>query len=59
MNKLNIKVVALAVSLAFSAGTMSQGVSKNDYNASKDKVAVKHKSGCASPRCPTTRTVTA
>lgn len=39
MNKLNINVIALAVSLAFSAGAMAQSMLKNDYKAGKDKIA--------------------
>jgi ribosome-associated translation inhibitor RaiA len=48
MNTLNINVIALAVSLAFSAGTMAQGMSKNDYQAGKDKIAAEYKSAKAS-----------
>lgn len=51
MNKLNINVIALAVSLAFSAGAMAQSMSKNDYKVGKDKIAAEYKSakaGCAS-----------
>lgn len=51
VNKLNINVIALAISLAFSAGAMAQSMSKNDYKASKDRIAAEYKSakaGCAS-----------
>jgi hypothetical protein len=51
VNKLNIKVIALAVGLAFSAGGMAQSMSKADYNAGKDRIAAKYKAakaGCAS-----------
>ena len=33
MNKLNINAIALAVTLAFSAGAMAEGMSKVDYKA--------------------------
>jgi len=48
---LNINVIALAVSLAFSAGAMAQSMSKNDYKAGKDKITAEYKlakAGCAS-----------
>lgn len=51
MNKLNIKALVIAVSLAFSAGAMAESMSKNDYKAGKDKVAAEYKSAkaaCAS-----------
>jgi len=51
MNKLNVKVIVLAVSLAFSAGAMAQGMSKQDYKAGKEKIEAEYKSakaGCAS-----------
>jgi hypothetical protein len=51
MNKLNINVIALAFSLAFSAGAMAESMSKNDYEAGKDKIATEYKSAkanCAS-----------
>lgn len=51
MHKLNINVITLAVSLAFSAGAMAQGLSKSDYDAGKNKIAAEYKSakaGCAS-----------
>ena len=51
MNKLNIKVITLAVSLAFSAGAIAQSMSKSDYKSSKDKIAAQYKmakADCAS-----------
>jgi hypothetical protein len=51
VNTLNINVIALAVSLAFSAGAMAQSLSKNDYKAGQDKIAAEYKlakAGCAS-----------
>ena len=51
MKTLNINVIALAVSLAFSAGAMAQSMSKNDYKAGKDKITAEYKlakAGCAS-----------
>ncbi|AJP49234.1 hypothetical protein PG1C_13950 [Rugosibacter aromaticivorans] len=51
MKKLNISVIALAISLVFSTGVMAQGMSKKDYKADKEKIATEYKSakaGCAS-----------
>ena len=51
MNKVNINGIALAVSLAFSAGTMAQTMSKDDYRSGKDRISADYKSdkaGCAS-----------
>lgn len=51
MKKLNINVIALAIGLAFSAGAMAEGMSKNAYKADKEKIAAEYKSdkaGCAS-----------
>lgn len=51
MNTLNLNTIALALSLAFSAGAMAQGLSKTDYQAGKDKISAEYKSaraGCAS-----------
>jgi hypothetical protein len=51
MNKLSINVIALAVSLAFSAGAMAAGISKDEYKAGKDKITAEYKlakAGCAS-----------
>lgn len=43
MNKLNINVIALAVTLSFSAGAMAEGMSKVDYKAGKDKISAMYK----------------
>jgi hypothetical protein len=51
VHKLNVNVIAFAISLAFSAGAMAQGLSKSDYDAGKNKIAAEYKSakaGCAS-----------
>ena len=51
MNKLDIKAVALALSLAFSAGAMAQALSKADYDVRKDNISAEYKSAkavCAS-----------
>ena len=48
MNTLNIHAIALAVSLAFSAGAMAQNVSKDDYLSVKDKIAADYKLAKAS-----------
>jgi len=51
VNKFNINMIALAVSLAFSAGAMAAGISEDDYKAGKNKIAAEYKSakaGCAS-----------
>ena len=44
MNTVNIKVIAIALSLACSAGAMAQGMSKADYQAGKDRIAADYKS---------------
>ena len=43
MKTLNIKAIAIALSLACSAGAMAQGLSKADYQAGKDRIAVEYK----------------
>lgn len=43
MNNLNINVIALALGLAFSAGAMAHSMSKSDYKAGKDVIAVEFK----------------
>lgn len=43
MNKFNINTITLAVSLAFSAGAMAEGMSKDDYKAGKDRIAAEYK----------------
>lgn len=51
MNKFNIKVIALAVSMAFSAGAMAEGMSKASYKADKARISAEYKvdkAGCAS-----------
>jgi len=47
VTKLNIKVIALTVSFAFSTGAMAQAMSKNDYLAGKDRIAAEYKSAKA------------
>jgi hypothetical protein len=49
VNTLNINTIALAVSLAFSSGVMAQNLSKNDYQAGKDKISAEYK--LAKARC--------
>ena len=39
MNTINIKALAIAVSLAFSAGAMAQTLTKSEYQAGKDKIS--------------------
>ena len=52
MKILNIKVITLAVTLAFSASAMAEGMlSKADYSAGKEKISVDYKAAkaaCAS-----------
>lgn len=51
MNKFNINVIALAVSMAFSVGAMAEDMSKDTYRASKAKIEAEYKlakAGCAS-----------
>src|SRR5450830_1874432 len=43
MNKFNTSIIALAISLTFSASAMSQSLSKTDYAAAKDKIAAEYK----------------
>jgi hypothetical protein len=43
LKKFNRQLIALAVSLVFSAGTMAQALSKADYHAGKDTISVEHK----------------
>lgn len=47
MTQLNIKVIALAIGLAFSAGAMAEGMSKADYKAAKEKIEADHKAAKA------------
>jgi hypothetical protein len=51
VNTLNINAIAVAVSLAFSAGAMAQDLSKSNYEAVKEGIASKYKlakADCAS-----------
>ncbi len=48
MNRINITTIAAAITLAFSAGAMAEGLSKADYKAGKDKVSAEYKSAKAS-----------
>jgi hypothetical protein len=48
MNKFTINALAVAISLAFSAGAMSQNMSKEQYQRGKDNIAAKYKSSSAS-----------
>lgn len=48
MKKLNINMLVLAVSLAFSAGAMAEGMSKADYKAGKDKISAEYKTAKSS-----------
>lgn len=50
VNTIKINVIALAISLAFSAGAMAQTLSKQDYKAGKNKISAEYKlakAGCA------------
>lgn len=42
MNTINIKALAIAVSLAFSAGAMAQTLTKSEYQAGKDKISAEY-----------------
>lgn len=49
MNKLNINMIAIALGLAFSAGSMAEGIGKTEYQAGKDRIAAEYtsaKTGC-------------
>lgn len=48
MKNLTIKSIALAITLAFSAGAMAEGMSKTDYKAGKDKISAEYKTSKAS-----------
>ena len=51
MNKLNIKMIALSIGIAFSTGAMAQSMSKDDYKAGKERIAAEYKTakaGCGS-----------
>jgi len=42
MNKFNLNVIALVISLTFSAGVIAQNMSKTDYKANKDKIVAEY-----------------
>ena len=48
MKNLTINSIALAFTLAFSAGAMAEGMSKADYKAGKDKISADFKTARAS-----------
>ncbi|WP_301101116.1 hypothetical protein [Propionivibrio sp.] len=43
MNKFNIKLAALAIGFAFSAGAMAQTMTKTEYKDSKTKISTEYK----------------
>lgn len=47
MNRFNMNVLAIALSLGFSAGAMAQSMTKTDYTAGKDKISAEYKAACA------------
>ena len=48
MKNLNVNLIAIAVSLAFSAGSMAGDISENDYNTSKNRISAEYKSAKSS-----------
>jgi len=51
MNRLNRNVIAFAIGLAFSAGAVAQGMSKEDHKAGHERISAEHmtaKARCAS-----------
>jgi hypothetical protein len=51
MNKLNMLMLAMAISFGYSAGSMAAGLSKDDYKAEKARIEATYKlekHGCAS-----------
>lgn len=51
MTKFNARAMAVAVSIAFSAGAAAQGLSKADYTSARDGITAEHKAAqaaCAS-----------
>lgn len=51
MNRFKLNAIVLAVSLAFSASAMAEGISKDDYKTGKEKIAAEYKvarAGCDS-----------
>lgn len=47
MKPLSIRVTGLALCLAFSAGAMAQGISRDEYKAGKDKIEAEYKAAKA------------
>lgn len=47
VNKFNINAIAIAIGLAFSAGSMAQTMSKDEYKFGKDGIAADYKSAKA------------
>jgi len=47
MKNRNINTIALAITLAFSAGAMAEGMSKGDFSAGKDKISADYKTAKA------------
>lgn len=47
MNKFNISVIAVALGVAFSTGSMAEGISKTEYQAGEDKITAEYKSAKA------------
>ncbi len=43
MNSFNIKIITVAIGLAFSAGAMAVGMTKAEYKTGQDTVAVDYK----------------
>lgn len=43
MNKLDINTIALALSLMFSTGAMAEGMTKDEYKISKEKIGEQYK----------------
>jgi osmotically-inducible protein OsmY len=48
MNRINMTAIAAAITLAFSAGTMAQSLSKDEYKADKSKIKAEYKTAKAS-----------
>lgn len=51
MHKVSITAIAAAISLTFSAGAMAQSMSKDEYKAGEDRIAIEYtsaKAGCDS-----------
>lgn len=47
MNKLNIRMIALSIAIAFSTGAMAEGMSKDEYKAGKEKISADYKAAKA------------